>query len=72
MPGLANAFVDGMAKENCEKNIGFMTEMIGCGLEALIRFDSVERHGVRMEDLSGEFILVDKGRKIRVERRMGN
>ena len=42
------------------------------GLEALIRFDSAERHGVRMEDLSGEFILVDKGKKIRVERGMGN
>lgn len=72
MTGLANAFVDGMAKENCEKNIGFMTEMIGCGLEALISFEAVISHGVRMEDLSGEFILVNKDKKIRVERRAGN
>lgn len=72
MKGLANAFVDGMAKENCEKNIGFMTEMIGCGLEALISFESVKSRGARMEDLSGEFILVDKGKEIRVERRAGN
>ena len=72
MTGLANAFVDGMANENCEKNIGFMTEMIGCGLEALISFESVKSRGVRMEDLSGEFILVDKGKEIRVERRAGN
>ena len=73
MMSLASAFIGGMAKGNCEKDLGVAAEIMTVwGLEALIRFDSTERHGVHMEDLSGEFILVDKGRKIRVERGMGN
>lgn len=68
---LSNEFIEGMMKECCKKSLEFGTEML-CGLCALSCFEAVISHSVRMEDMSGEFILVDKGKKIRVERRMGN
>ena len=68
---LSSEFIDGMTKECCKKSLEFGTETL-CGLGALSCFEVVISHSVRMEDMSGEFILVDKGKKIRVERRMGN
>ena len=68
---LFSEFIDEMTKEGCGKSLEFGTEML-CGLGALSCFEAVISHSVRMEDLSGEFVLVDKGKKIRVERRTGN
>ena len=56
---LSSEFIDGMTKECCKKSLEFGTEML-CGLGALSCFEVVISHSVRMEDMSGEFILVDK------------
>lgn len=69
---VANAFLFWMMKEDCEKNLKFASDMTFWGLQALTCYEEVISHGVRMEDLSGEFILVKKDKKIRVERRAGN
>ena len=68
---LFSEFIDEMTKEGCGKSLEFGTSMLW-GIGTLAYFEAVISHGVRMEDLSGEFILVEKDKKIRVEKRAIN